>query len=317
MFDEKPGLQELRSRMLQLRAMPGFAMLDLDTLELLAESSRLRRFRRGDVLLTSGAPVDRVYLTSEGGIEARRGSLRIDTQAFGGIGFLSLLAGDSAGVDAVATSDVRVLEVPAETALRVMTESFVITRLAIRSLARQLLGTWGALPPSEARADDVDIGTKRDRPLTLVERLLMLRRTPLGRYANMDASSEMARAMIEAHVAPGETLWTIGDASTFWVGVEYGRVRCEADGGDIGFVGARNVLGVLESWGDAPRSYTAVAETELVVHRVEVASMLAIAETHAAMGMQLSRFLARNLITADDGDRGLRGDRSRTPPKDA
>lgn len=309
MLDEKPGLKQLRSRILELRAIPGFAVLDLDTLELLAESSRVRRFRRGDVILAPNAPVEHVYLATEGGVESRRGHLRLDLESFGGVGFLGLLSGDTQGVDAVATADVRVLEVPAETALRVMTESFVLTRMAIRSLARQLVARWGAMPPSDGSPDEVDIGTKRDQPLTLVQRLLMMRRTPLGKYANLDASSEMARSMAEMHVEAGETLFSAGEPSTYWLGVEYGRVRCDGADGAVGWVGARKVLGVLESWGDTARSYTATAETELVVHRVDVASMLAVAEIHTEMGVQLARFLARELIGGEE-----RAARSHEPP---
>jgi CRP/FNR family cyclic AMP-dependent transcriptional regulator len=318
MLDEKPGLQRLRSRIVQLRAMPGFAVLDVETLELLAESSRVRRFRKGDAILALGAPVEHVYLAIEGGIESRRGSLKLDIENFGGVGFLSLLAGDARGVDAIATGDVRVLEVRAETALRVMSESFVITRIAIRSLARQLVARWGAMPPSDGPPQDVDVGTKRDKPLTLVQRLLMLRRTPLGRYANLDASSEMARAMTEVHVAAGETLFAKGDPSTFWLGVEFGRVRCDGATGEVGWVGARKVLGVLESWADTPRSFAAIAETELVVHRIDVASMLAVAEIHPEMGVQLARLLARQLVASEEGPASLRGGAERGPsPREA
>jgi len=309
MLDDKPALRDLRTRILELRAMPGFAMLDMDTLALLAESSRVRRLRRGDVLLRADRPVELVYLSIDGGIQVSHGQIKLDLDAFGGIGFLNLLAGQRGGVDAIAVVDCRVLEVPAATALRVMNESFAITRLTIRSLSRQLVDRRGALPADEGGPEMVALGSMRQEPMTLVERLIMLRRTPLGHFANMDATAEIARGMTEQRVPAGEKIWSIGEPSPFWIGIEYGRVRCEAPDSQVAWAGTRRVLGVLDSWGDLPRSYSAVAETPLVIHRVKVATMLAIAETHGAMGVKMSRFLARDLIDSEDskGQRSLRG----------
>lgn len=296
MLGEKPELRGVRDRVLQLRAMPGFASLDEDALVLIAEDARVRFFDVGEHLLRGARTVDRVHLVTSGRVRVERDGEPLGEVSEGEVGFLSVLAGDARGVDAVAVEPTTTLELPAESVARNLQESFAITRNTMRQLARQLLDRRGHLPIEPGTTGDVDVGMWRTRALTMVEQLLLFRATPFGRLANLDAAAEMVRAMVEVRLHPGDVLWDLGEPSTFWIRIEYGRVRCTAADGRSVDVGAGFVLGILDGWGDLPRSYRAVAETELIVQRMDLAAQLAVLETHTQVAAQTTKFLARSLL---------------------
>lgn len=298
MLGEKPELRGVRDRVLQLRAMPGFAALDEDALVLIAEDAKLRYFDRGDRLLRGTRPVDRVHLVAAGRVRVERDGQILGEVTEGDVGMLSVLAGEGRGIDAIAVDPTTTLEVPAESVHRNLQESFAITRNTMRQLARQLLERRGNLPidPDATAGAEVDVGMWRTRQLTMVEKLLLLRATPFGRLANLDAAAEMVRAMVEVRLHEGDVLWETGEPSSSWVRIEYGRVRCTAEDGRHVDVGAGFVLGILDGWGDLPRSYRAVAGSELVVQRMDLAAQLAILETHTGVAAQTTRFLARSLL---------------------
>jgi CRP-like cAMP-binding protein len=299
LLDEKPELRGVRDRVLLLRAMPDLYSLDEDALVLMAEDAKVRRFAAGERMLAAGRPVDRVFVLVEGAARVERKGTALAEVREGAVGMLSLLAGDPDGVDAFALERTTALELPAESVHRNMQESFAITRNSVRQLARELLDRRGQLPLAPGASHEVDVGTWRTRPLTLVEKLLLLRATPLGQIANLDAAAELARAMSEVRVEPGEVLWSVGEPSTFWIRIEYGRVRCaEPSGGEVE-VGAGFVLGVLDGWGDRPRSYEARAETPLILQRMDLAAQLAVLETQTSMAAQMTKFLARSVLQSE------------------
>jgi CRP-like cAMP-binding protein len=300
LLGEKPELRGVRDRVLQLRALPGLSALDEDALVLLAEDAKVRFFEREERLLRGDRPVDRVHLVTRGRVRVERAGALVGEVTEGEVGLLSVLAGDAAPVEATALEPTATLELPADAVHRNLQESFAITRNTMRQLARQLLERRGHLPASPDRAVDagVDLGIWRTRALTMVEKLLLLRATPFGRLANLDAAAEMARAMVEVRLHEGELLWDLGDPATSWIRVEYGRVRCTAADGRSVDVGAGFVLGILDGWGDLPRSYRAVAGSELIVQRMDLAAQLALLETHTTVAAQATRFLAKSLLGA-------------------
>lgn len=296
MLDEKPAPRGVRDRVLQLRAMPSFDTLDEDALVLMAEDARVRVFKPGDRLLEGGKPVDSIFVVTDGCVEVtHEGSGKTEIRE-GEVGLVPVLAGDARGLDAVARQLTTTLELPADAMLRNMTESFAITRNIVRRLARALLARRGHLPQAPEGSSPVDVGLWRTRPLTLVEKLLLLRATPLGQIANLDAAAEMARAMVEVQVEPNTPLWAAGDPAPYWMRIEYGRVRCTAADGQTALVGAGFVLGILDGLADLPRSYDALAETRLIVQRMDVAGQLALMETHTLVAAQMTKFLARSVL---------------------
>jgi small-conductance mechanosensitive channel len=102
-------------------------------LQKLAEVSTLHRYRRGDVLLTAGAPTAEVYFVVVGQlvvtVPSRKGEIRIELVAPGELMVLQeMLAGGSSPVRVAAQLDTDVLTIPASALSEAMDRSRLIAR---------------------------------------------------------------------------------------------------------------------------------------------------------------------------------------------
>jgi CRP-like cAMP-binding protein len=290
-------LHGLRDRLLAMRSMPNFATLDDDALALVAEHARERRFAKG-ALLFDDVPVDRLYIVLEGRVTVSRlGKLVAVVADHGGVGTLSLLARDDAPWRAVADEPTLVLEVPDGIFRDALKESFAFYRNSLRLTALTILKRRGNLPISIERARPAEIGVRPERERTLVERMIELRaRGGPFSTGNMDALIEFARRTVQFEVPAGHVFWQIGDPSTWSMRIIYGRVRCTAGDGASVEVGTEFVLGGMDAWSIQPRSYSAVAETDVVAYRTELEEFLEVLELHPDLAVALLANLARALI---------------------
>lgn len=285
------ALDGVRDRVLLLRTNPSFALLDDDDLIRIAEHGQIRRFKKGSLLMREGSPLERVFVLAEGHVTIRQGGrLVTEMRGQGGIGFIAVFAGARTGPEARAEADSTVLELPAEVVRVNAFESAPIARNALRLLASALLERRSNLPPDDGEAG---VGEWRDRALTVVERVLLIRRTPLLGAAHLDAIAELARRSEEVRIPAGETVWKVGDTGSFSLRIDYGKVRCSNDKGESVVVAAGSVIGALDSLAGAPRVYHAVAETPVIAFRIEQATQLAVLEVHP----QLAAALRTNLAT--------------------
>ena len=287
-------LDGLRDRVLALRALPWTTALDEEGLVLLGEHARQRSFHEGDALLEPGKPVESIFILEHGKVTVKVAGQQLAQITPGRVaGVTSMLARDPRGASVVADESGRALEIPAEAVFAAYEENFSLLRNAIRLMSRGTLHRRDQLPRSAERDEPAPLGTYREGQLTLVERVLEARKTPLFAHANLDAVFDVARHTVERRLRPDERLWDIGEPSAFWVRVEYGRLRCMNAEGRSTKVGAKYVLGQLDCWADLTRSYEARAETELIVHQADMVPMLGVLETHYDLAMDLLAIIAR------------------------
>ncbi|MEM9488218.1 MAG: cyclic nucleotide-binding domain-containing protein [Myxococcota bacterium] len=293
-------LDGLRDRVLALRAMPWTAPLDHEGLVLLGEHARHRSFRKGEVLIEPGRPVQSMFIVERGRVTVKvAGQLLARVTAGRVAGVTSMLAQDPRGASVIADEDSRALEIPVDAVFAAYEENFSVVRNGIRLMSSGTLQRRDRLPRPPNSDGPVPMGAPRDGTMTLVDRVRVVRQTPLFAHANLDAIFDVARNTVERRIAPGERLWSIGDPSSFWLYVEYGRMRCtNAEGRSIQ-VGANDVLGQLDCWAELPRSFEALAETELIVHQINIAAMLGVLETHHDLAMKLLAIIARSNLPTD------------------
>jgi CRP-like cAMP-binding protein len=288
------SIQSLRDRMLLLRSLPAFGPLEDDTLSLVAEYMHLRRFAAGDVLMRFGEPIHRVYIVLEGSVRWRRklqpsASVASEQEV---VGWLSVMARDPDGLEAVVQDDALVIELPSEMLEHALEEDFAIVRNMLRMGAESLLSLRGELPARPDRAPVALLGLLRERRRTLVERLIDMRNVPLFKRGNVEALIALARNTQELEVEPGHVFWQAGDAARFWVVIDYGRVHCENRQGQGMDVGANFVLGIMDAMAQRPHGYAAVAETKVVGNRIELEAFLAVLETHFELARDFLSFIA-------------------------
>jgi CRP-like cAMP-binding protein len=286
-------LDGLRDRVLALRSMPWSRPLDDDALSLMAEHARNRRLRRGEQLTRDGEPVEAIYIVLEGAVEVTVGGTHLARAMPGNVaGITSLFARDPRGARSVAIEDTLALEIPGDALFAAYEESFALVRNLLLLMSRGILSKRDHLPRPSAN-EPIITGTDRQGEISLVERVLEMRQTPLFTHVNLDAVFELARTTAEARVARGAELWRRGDPSRFWLRHEYGRVRCENAEAAFTEVGAGYVLGPLDCWAEQPRSYRATAVTDLIVHPTELADMLRVLETHHDLAMDIVALVCR------------------------
>ena len=127
-------------------------------------------------------------IVERGAVRVRRRGTEIAVVRRGrGVGFLSILARDENGICAEAIEDSATFEFPAEALLQAYEEDFNFLRNAIRNLARGLLDDRGSLPTRDGIQPPIEEGVLRDRPRTLVERILLLKDAGIFDGKNLDA----------------------------------------------------------------------------------------------------------------------------------
>lgn len=289
-----------RDRALLLKSLYGFSELDVDSLLLLAESSRTRSFRRGEVMMhEKDGSIGAVYMLIRGQVSiTRMGRMITESKRGGTVGMLSLLADDENGITALCKEDTWAIEFPSEVLLRSFELDFSLLRNAFRQMARTTLQMRDQLPRRSSSTDSETIspGVWRDEPWSLVERIIEARRVPLFANSNLDAVIDAIGRSREIRGLAGDLLWQCGDPSTHFLRVNYGRFCCTNADGKSTIIGAPFALGNMDSLADWPRAYSVRADTDYIAFRTEFESFLTVLETHFLLARGLLRVIAKMLL---------------------
>lgn len=284
----------LRDRVLLLRSLDDFSVLDEEGLSLLVEQARDRTFAKGEVVTEEGSPPKSVYFIIDGQVSATRGKGVVVMKTGDRLGALSVFA-DAPNRRAVADVETRTFEVPAAVFKLAFEENFSLVRNGLRMMSLQLLRLRGKLPADANDPPPAPLGVPFDQPKTLAERLIELRG---GVFAsmNLDALVDLARSAVEVRVPAGHVFWRVGDPAGGSLQVAYGRIRCTAADGTHVDVGANFTLGVMDFLSRSPRSYEARAETDVIGYRMNGEDLLVILEMHVRVGLELLRTYALRLL---------------------
>jgi len=132
----KAPLRGIRDRVLTLRSMSTLSGLDDEGFVLIAEHARNRSFAKGDWLCREGNPIESVYIILDGRVRVSRlGRELVVISRPGGVGWLSTLARDENGIDAVALDDVQALEVPGGVLSDALAENFSLTHRILAKIS--------------------------------------------------------------------------------------------------------------------------------------------------------------------------------------
>ncbi|MEM9192994.1 MAG: cyclic nucleotide-binding domain-containing protein [Myxococcota bacterium] len=289
-------VRSIRDRVLLLRSFPRTAVLRDESLILMAEHAKDRFYEKGALVMDEGRPVESLHMVIDGMIHVTREGKHVsNVDRGGGVGFLSVFSRDEQGVRAEAMEPTYTIEIPVPAMLDAYEEDFALTRNTLRIISSMVVEMRGNLPRDVGSDTEVDEGTYPQREPTLVERVLRFQTGPFSR-ANLEAIVELARATKSVRYDPGETIWAIGDPSTFWISTECGRIRCRNEDGDEVRVGAGYVLGVMDSLSAEPRRFDAVAETVVVADHSNRETFLNVLETHHQLAMEFIALLTQMMM---------------------
>ncbi len=287
-------------RLFHMKKAPLVGTLPPYLLSLLADASRPRVFRKGQVLLREGERPGAAYFLIEGRLHLERGGRVVGHGEPGtSLGGVGIIARAPAPVTASADSDALTLELHADRVLDLLEDHFGIVRHFMREMTARIIDGWQRLPPgtpplfakpSAPRADGVE------RDLDLVERMFYLRRAVPFEGASLNALAELARALSEVHHAPGERLWSEGEPARHFVLVVAGRASCSSRGGFLLPAGPGSPLGTLECIAGRPRWYDALVVTPLTGLSGEIEVLFDVFEDNLEMALAFLTTMSQWLL---------------------
>jgi CRP-like cAMP-binding protein len=288
---------DVTERAIYLRSIPVAAELPPRVLHLIAHSLVERELPEGTALLRAGEPVDGLHLLTEGELSLVRGGVEVGRlKPPQSVGFLDILARAEGSYDAIATSPTKSLELRADRLFEIMEDHFALLRATLRYAAERLLYEMQELPEKAlSLPPEVMPITVPDRPMDLVERVLVMRSMNVFRRTNVNALTVLTEHMPEMRVPAGTVLFDIGEAPTFSVFIVDGAVCCTAADGRTFTHGPGTASGGVESLAEKPRWYRAVAETDLVYLRGSGDSLLDMMEDNFDLGLDFVSMLTNGL----------------------
>jgi len=261
-------------RVLHLKRAPIVGTLPPQLLALLADATRPRVFRKGQLLLREGERVGANYFVIEGRLLLERGGRLVDYGEPGAaVGALGILAQAPSPVTASAEVDTLTLELDADTCFELLEDHFGMLRHFLREICARIIEGWQRVPPGAPAALPRIVPKAVPaiaRDLDLVERMFYLRQVVPFARSSIDALAELARALTEVHLPPGARLWQEGEPARHIVSVVSGQVECGARNGFSLWAGPGSPLGALEAIAGVPRWYSAEVKAPLTGLSAEI-----------------------------------------------
>ena len=273
----------------------------LERLAVAVEHMHERAFPRGAVLAREGEPTASCYSLVGGRVRvSRRGSLLGEAGPGSPVGLAALLSQDQLGLEVVAATDVRALQIEADLLFAVLGDQFPLLHDMIRVAARRLLALSGRLPEPAEPPPILLFRPPSDRPLNLVELLLFLR-TPGAPFerCGIDGLAELAATATQVRFEKGHRFWREGEPADRMCLVVAGSVACASHEGAVPRffrVGPGRPLGNLEAMAGDRRWFDAVAETAGLVIEQDVEALVDLFEDDVDVALDYLAWLSRTTL---------------------
>jgi CRP-like cAMP-binding protein len=277
----------IRERLVALRGAGIFANIDVEGATLLAEHARIRLFEPGATVIGGDRAIDSVHIILEGSLVVGFSDGRKLTLGPGRpVGLIGIFFETGNGPASVAQVPTRTLEIPRGAFIAVLEENFSLWRSALAVVASTIIETRGELPPP-SDSEALDHLPDRERPRTLVERVMDFSSVNIFTDANIDAVFDIARILREVHVPAGHVFWRIRDPAETPLRVVSGTVRCTDANGNTTLAGRDFMLGSLAAFAHRPHGYEARAETDVSAYEMRFEDLLVVFEAHPELGLRL------------------------------
>jgi CRP-like cAMP-binding protein len=296
-------------RVLLLKRLPMVSTLSGPQLALVAEQIGERFFSKGSALLREGEPPGAIYFPVEGRIHlTSRG--RVIGHAGPGlaVGPFHVLARDAQGLGAVAETDTVALELSSDTLFEIFDEHFPILHHVLREVSRQIVEHVVKFPKAVFLLTPSSEGPATPpRELDLVERIFLLRRSPVFLNASISALGQLARGLTEVRMHAGTRLWHEGETTGWGSIIVSGSIRCTSSRGHDFVASPGIVLGSLDAVAEVPRWFDAVTETPVVALQANLQYLIDVFEDNFAMALDylavqaswLLQLLDRSLVSRE------------------
>jgi hypothetical protein len=178
-----------------------------------------------------------------------------------------------------------------------MEDEFSLFHHVLREVCLQMLAVVSRRPAALEQLPPVAPAPSRGlHDLDLVGRIMFLREADVFARASINALAELSRGMAEVRFDAGQTVWTVGEPSGWVLIMLDGYLACTSATGFRFRLGPGTPPGGLEATAEAPRWYTAVAETPMLALHGRMEWVLDLFEDNFEMGMDYLAVLAQRLL---------------------
>lgn len=287
-------------RLLYMRTLPQVAGLETRELAIMARQATEVYLRKGEIALREGDPVDRMYLIVSGEIAlSSRGVEIMRCEPGDNVGIIPALARSEPRYEARATQDTVALALGIDTMIAAMEDNFSLFQNSLRALAGFHLQMMPSIIGGTRRAPWVGEGMRvPDRPLDVVERLVLLRRGNIFRNLGLEALVLMATSMEQQRWPAGTELWKPGDPADHLLVILDGEAIGTLDDGETFEAGRGYPLGNLETLARGERWYTATATTDLITLRGNHEALFDVLEDDVDVAMHFMESVAAGAMNA-------------------
>lgn len=298
--DSRGRLRANVERVLALRSFPGLASVDPAHLSVLADIAVERIIPEGSTLIAPGQPAKAMHLIRRGRVAALHDGAAVRRYGPGEVvGAIATLSPHPTSQHVIAEAETRTFELERRALLDVLEDSFSLLHATLSGILRSTLQARLAIPENAGFSEL----TPEERPhsdLTLVERVLFVRRLLTYGHARVEALAELSREMRRVDFSPGSILWESGEAASYALLLWSGTVHCTTSNGQSFRFGPDSVVGGIDSIAGEPRWFRAVAETPVLALRSDTTHLFDVLEDHPDMGLDMLRAAARILAELNE-----------------
>ena len=257
-------------------------------------------FAPGDVIFEAGSAPTNVFFVVEGGVQLESDSGQV--WPFGEssvIGIVDAVLDRPRARRAVVTAPTHVLSLKYDDYLELLEENFDFTKGALETACRTVHeGARTLAPDGVFKAPNntpvVSTDILHQRPLNLVERLLVLYNAALFADAPVQPLVSLAAQAEEERWSGGDVLFDVDQPLTDLRFVVTGRIRADLDDPRIvGHFGPGDLVGAHAAIGFALTQYKMTAERDTVILRIAKEDLYDLMEDHSRLTRVGFAFVAR------------------------
>jgi CRP-like cAMP-binding protein len=288
-------------RILYLKSLPGIGALTSEQVARVATGARELNFEAGQNIFEPGEVVRRFMVLATGAANLHRQDTPVERiVAPQTVGLMETLAENST-TGLVAESDVVALSFERTDILELLEEDFDLLQTTVQSLAEYQLRLLRQVIAGTVRGEWeplVEIPT--DRPLDLLERLIMIRQGDLFSAVGLEAAVMMATSMKQVEWAAGDVLWERGDPSGAMYLIASGEIEAQLDD-ERSFVARPGYpLGNIELLAHQPRWYRPVARTDIIGFRADHETFFDVMEDDFEVAETFLKAMATGILGAEN-----------------
>lgn len=289
------------ARLLILRQFPGFANAELGELAMIADNVLEATFASGAVVAAEGARAPAIHLVVEGAIVA--GGVVWGPRTL--FGALEVISGRAMTAQGVARGPTRTLQLAAADFAELLEDNYGLLSGTRRALARRALEVSLGPPPWREPAE-----RPGERPLGMVDRLIMLRRSLAFAGGQIQALAALAQAGDEQHWPAGAVIQRAGEPSESSLTIIDGAARARRPDGSTDVLLSGHSLGGLELLAEMPLTRSVEAVTAVRTLRIPGGALFDVLEDHTDFALAMIATFAGALL--DSGEPAVFG----APPDD-